>query len=169
VDVISFDFVHDDETIREVFGLDYSPADYSRTYSMLRRHVPVIPHLTLGLRAGELHGEAKALRELETLGLDALVLLVFIPTRGTRYATCSPPPLDQVAEFLLEARARLPRVPIYLGCMRPGGEYRRRLDVLAVRAGLNKIVNPAREAVLVAQELGLGIQWEDECCVVHRP
>jgi uncharacterized radical SAM superfamily protein len=168
VDVISFDFVHDDQTIRQVFGLDYVAADYSRTYSMLRHIAPVVPHVTLGLYGGQIRGERDALCELESLGLDALVLLVFVPTRGTRYASCSAPSLDQVEAILHDARARFQDAPIYLGCMRPGGDYRRELDILAVDAGLDKIVNPTRDAVRTADNLGLRVRWEDECCVVHR-
>ena len=168
VDVISFDFVGDNQTIRDVYGLDYTVDDYVRSYVMLRQHARVVPHLALGLRGGQFCGEYPALNMLQAVGLDALVLLVFIPTPGTRYAHCQPPPLAEVAEFLLTARCTFPDVPIYLGCMRPGGRYRRDLDPLAVRAGVNKIVNPAPSAVRVAEELGLSIHWENECCVIQR-
>lgn len=168
VDIISFDFVGNNETIHEVYGLDYTVEDYIRTYRMLRRYAKVVPHLTIGLRSGQLAGEYQALHILKTAGLDALVLLVFMPTPGTRYAHCSPPPLTKVSDFLLTARCTLPSTPIYLGCMRPGGLYRRELDPLAVRAGVNKIVNPAPSAIRKAQELQLSVQWESECCVIQR-
>ncbi|MEM4723912.1 MAG: hypothetical protein QXP01_02745 [Candidatus Hadarchaeum sp.] len=167
-DIISFDFVGDDATIREVYGLDYTVEDYLRKYEMLRRYAKVVPHLTVGLRGGQLCGEYQALHQLKTVGLDALVLLVFMPTPGTRYAHCSPPSLDQVADLLLTARVTLPDTPLYLGCMRPGGRYRRELDALAVRAGVNKIVNPAPSAIQEAKGLSLTIQWESECCVIQR-
>jgi uncharacterized radical SAM superfamily protein len=168
VDVISFDFVGDDTTIHQVYGLDYSVDHYVQEYTMLRRHARVVPHLTLGLLGGQFSGEYRALRILKDIGLDALVVLVLIPTPKTRYADCDPPAMDEVADFLLTARRMVPRVPIYLGCMRPGGRYRRQLDPVAVRAGLNKIVNPAPPAVRLARELGLLVQWEDECCVIQQ-
>lgn len=167
-DIISFDFVGDDETIREVYGLDYTAEAYLREYEMLRRYAKVVPHLTVGLRGGQLSGEYQALHQLKTVGLDALVLLVFMPTPGTHYAHCSPPSLDKVADLLLTARVTLPTTPMYLGCMRPGGRYRRELDALAVRAGVNKIVNPAPSAIQEAKDLLLTIQWESECCVIQR-
>jgi uncharacterized radical SAM superfamily protein len=169
VDVISFDLVGDNDTIREVYGLDYTVDEYAHTYAMLRRHARVVPHLTLGLRGGQFSGEHQALHIVKTAGLDALVVLVFIPTPGTRYADCEPPSLMEVAGFLLAARCALPDTPIHLGCMRPGGRYRRDLDSLAVWAGVNKIVNPAPSAVRLAAELGLAVQWENECCVIQRP
>jgi uncharacterized radical SAM superfamily protein len=168
VDVVSFDIIGDDATIGEVYGLGYGAADYMGTYRMLRQHVRVVPHLTLGLRGGNFSGEHDALSALQAAGLEALVLLVFRPTKGTRYAGCDPPPLSEVADFVLTARRALPDTPIYLGCMRPGGRYRRDLDALAVRAGVDKIVNPAPSAVGLAGELGLDVEWEDECCAIQR-
>ena len=168
VDVISFDWVGNDQTIREVYGLDYRVTDYACTYSMLRRYVRVVPHLTLGLRGGEMSGEYQALDQLGELGLEALVLLVFIPTPGTRFDRCQPPSVASVVAFIEQARSRLTNTPVYLGCMRPGGRYRRELDPLAVSAGVSKVVNPARSAVERAQELGRSICWESECCVIQR-
>jgi uncharacterized radical SAM superfamily protein len=167
-DVISFDFVGDDATIREVYGLPHTVDEYVHTYTLIRRFVPVVPHLTLGLRGGRLSGEHGAIERLVHLEPQALVLLVLIPTPGTRYSGCSPPPLSEVASFFRFARARLPNTPVYLGCMRPGGAYRRELDRLAVEAGLDKIVNPAPSAVSAAKSWGRTVEWEDECCAIHR-
>jgi hypothetical protein len=168
VDVVSFDWVGDDVTIREVYGLDLGVTDYARTYTMMRRYVRVVPHLTLGLYRGELRGEYQAVDRLADLGLEALVLLVFIPTPGTRYAQCQPPAVDRVAAFIDYVRSKLPNVPLYLGCMRPGGRYRQELDPLAVAAGVSKVVNPAQAAVRKALLLGLSVSWESECCVIQR-
>jgi uncharacterized radical SAM superfamily protein len=167
VDIISFDFVGDDETIREVYGLDRGVEDYVATYELLRSHATVLPHITVGLRAGRIVGEYKALDILEELGLEALNFIVFIPTPGTRYAERKPPQVEEVLKLLVEARLRFPTVPIHLGCMRPRGEYRDRLDPLAVRAGLNVIVSPAKAAVALAQELGLQVDRREECCAVR--
>jgi len=165
VDVVSFDFVGDDSTISEVYGLNVGVQAYVDSYEALRRHVAVVPHITVGLRDGRISGEFEALRLLGKLGLEALVLLVFIPTRGTRYQSKAPPPLSDVARFLTEARLSFPGIPIHLGCMRPYGSYRDELDSLAVRAGLNRIVSPARPAVELAKSLGLEIETGEECCV----
>jgi len=168
VDVISFDFVGDDETIREVYGLDVTVEDYIQSYQLLRRYTRVLPHITIGLRGGETGHEVRALDILGALGVEGLVLIVFIPTAGTRYADHQPPEIREVAEILVEARLRFPDKPLYLGCMRPRGRYRSELDPLAVRAGVNTIVNPAGEAVRLAEQLGLHIVWGRECCVLKR-
>jgi len=166
VDIISFDFVGDDETIREVYGLDLTVEDYVQSYQLLRRYARVLPHITIGLRGGELAHEVRALEILGDLGVEGLVLIVFIPTAGTRYADRQPPEIGEVVDILVESRLRFPDKPLYLGCMRPRGRYRIELDPLAVRAGVNAIVNPAREAVRLAEKLGLAIRWGQECCVI---
>jgi uncharacterized radical SAM superfamily protein len=165
VDVISFDIVGDRQTIRDCYGLDATPALYEATYRMLRRYAHVVPHITIGLRGGELGHERPALDLLARCGLDALVLIVFIPTPGTRYADRAPPAVEQVAGMVAEARQRFPDVPLHLGCMRPRRGYRARLDPLAVRAGVNVLVSPSREAKAAAKALGLQAVQTRECCV----
>ncbi|MGD8397292.1 MAG: radical SAM protein [Anaerolineae bacterium] len=166
VDVISFDFVGDDETIREVYGLDRTVADYAATYRLLRRHARTIPHVTIGLRGGKLGHERPALERLREMGADGLVFLVFMPTPGTRYADCQPPAPEAVAGLIAEARIMFPDVPLYLGCMRPKGRYRREVDPLAIRAGVNVMVSPSREARQLAADLGLTAREMRRCCVL---
>ena len=167
VDVISFDFVGDDETIREVYGLEAGVGDYVAAYELLRSYATVVPHITVGLKGGRIAGEYEALDILEELGLEALTFIVFIPTPGTQYSDREPPRAEEVVDLLVEARLRFPGVPIQLGCMRPRGKYRDRLDPLAVRAGVNVIVSPSRRAVTVAEKLGLMVERREECCAVR--
>jgi uncharacterized radical SAM superfamily protein/biotin synthase-related radical SAM superfamily protein len=164
-DVVSFDLVGDDATIAEVYGLDATVDDYRAAYRLLRRHLPAIPHITIGLRGGQISGEREALHILQEEGAAAIVFLVLIPTPGTRYAGRTPPPVEEVARLLAEARLAFPTIPLLLGCMRPGGAYRRALDPLAVRAGINRIVKPGKAALALARELGLEIEEGEECCV----
>jgi len=166
VDVISFDFVGDDETIQEVYGLERRVEDYVKSYDLLRGYFPLIPHITVGLKGGEIVGEYRALEILEELGVEGLILIVFTPTSGTRYAGRKPPELKGVIDLIVEARLRFPGAPLYLGCIRPRGEYRHLLDPWALRAGVNGIVSPASEAVVLAEELGLEIVRREECCAV---
>jgi uncharacterized radical SAM superfamily protein len=166
VDVISFDVVGDAETAREVYGLDLELDDYMRTLDMLRAHRPVVPHLTIGLRGGRMSGERAALEALRERDVDRVIFIVFIPTAGTAYADCTPPPLAEVADLFIDARVSLPDAGLYLGCMRPHGAYRQAVDELAVCAGLNAIVNPSRSAQRLAGELELRIIWGDECCAL---
>lgn len=166
LDVVSFDWVGDDATIQEVYGLDRSVEDYVACYTMLRRHCTVVPHLTIGLHGGQIRGERRALRLLQELGVERLVCNVFIPTPGTTFADRQPPTVEEVAGLLAEARLKLQTVPLLVGCMRPAGAYREALDVLALRTGVTTIVNPALAAVRVAAQMEMEVQWSDECCVL---
>jgi len=164
VHVISFDFVGDDEVIERVYKHRKTVQDYLETYRMLRRHFRVIPHITIGLDGGRIGHERKALKILAEEGVEGLIFIVFIPTPGTEYALRPPPPVEEVASILAEARLLFPRTPIALGCMRPRGDYRRKLDPLAIVAGVNRIVNPSREGIQKALELGLSLERSSECC-----
>ena len=167
-DVISFDLVGDSETAREVYGLELGLADYMDTLSLLRRHASVVPHITIGLRGGELSGERQVIEALSRIDLEALIFIVLIPTKGTTYADRLPPLLGQVADLFLQARVQLPNTRLYLGCMRPFSEYRRAIDQLAIRAGFNGIVNPTLKAERLAGDLGLRVIWGEECCALHH-
>jgi uncharacterized radical SAM superfamily protein len=158
--------VGDDQTIHEVYGLKRTVADYEATYRLLRRHARTLPHVTIGLRGGQLGHEMAALERLQALGAEELVLLVFMPTPGTRYANRQPPSVEAAANILAEARLRFPQATLYLGCMRPKGRYRDHLDPLAVRAGFNVVVSPARTARESAARLGLQVHQMRECCVL---
>ncbi len=165
LDVVSLDFVGDDQTIREVYGLAATVADYEEAYRACSRWAMVVPHITIGLRGGRLGHERAALERLRGLGPRRLVFLVFIPTAGTRFGHLAPPRVEEVAELLAEARLLFPEAFLQLGCMRPQGEYRLRLDRLAVEAGVNSVVNPAAE--LKEHCAALGLRWREsfECCV----
>jgi uncharacterized radical SAM superfamily protein len=166
VDIVSFDFVADNETIDEVYGTGRTVDDYVETYRLLRRQARTLPHVTIGLRGGVVGHELRAFEILQELGVDGLVLLVFMPTPDTRYADRQPPSPQTVAALVAEARVRFPSAPLYLGCMRPKGSYRDHLDPLAVKAGVNVIVSPSRPARELAGELGLTIRQSRECCVL---
>ena len=45
--------------------------------------------------------------------------------------------VEDVLSIIREAQRRLPGCAITLGCMRPGGSYRRELDLAAIRAGID--------------------------------
>lgn len=164
-DCVSFDFVADNTTIQEVFGNHRTVADYVACYQALRQKVKVIPHICIGLKGGEINGEYQALKLLHELGAETLTFIVFMPTRGTRFADRQPPNILETARLLSHARLTFPHIPLHLGCMRPGGRYREELDIWAVRIGFDVIVNPAPVAVRLAEKLGLTLLRGEECCV----
>ena len=165
-DCVSFDFVGDDQTIRDVFGLERTVDDYIQCYQELRKQVKVMPHICIGLHGGQIRGEYHAVELLQKLGMDTLTFIIFTPTRKTRYADCLPPNMDEVVKLLTWARSYCLDIPIHLGCMRPGGRYRSEIDQWAVKIGMDTIVNPTPKAKELAKELGLSILRGEECCVL---
>lgn len=162
----SFNLIGDNSTIKEVYGLDKTVHDFMDSYCGLRRHVRTFPHITIGLHGGDIIGEYKAVDMLSKVGCDALVFNVFIPTAGTRFANVAPPAVDDAVDVITYARKQLNGTEIYLGCMRPGGAFRREFDAKNVEAGIDRIVMPERSARELAKKLDLDISYREECCVL---
>ncbi len=162
--VISFDFPASSRIISRVYGHGAAMEDYLRSYRYLKKYGRVIPHLCLGLAEGKIREEYQVLELLQQEGAEGICLLVFTPTPGTEYDRFSPPPLEDVGQFFQAAREYFPDMPLYLGCMRPGGSYRADLDRLALRGKIDKIVQPSPPARQLAKEMGLEISYSEECC-----
>jgi uncharacterized radical SAM superfamily protein len=77
-----------------------------------------------------------------------------------------PPHIDEALDVITHAQEKLNGSKIYIGCMRPGGSYRREFDCSCVREGVDRIVMPEYNARKLAQELGLDITYREECCVL---
>ena len=95
---------------------------------------------------------------------DALVIIALIPLRGTPLGVCDPPTPDDIARTLATARKMMPETPIALGCMRPTGEHRVKTDTMAVEAGVNAIAFPEKQAVELAESMGVEIEFSHKCC-----
>jgi uncharacterized radical SAM superfamily protein len=162
--VVSFDLPGDDATIAAVYRLPFTAAQYLDAYRNLLTSARVVPHICIGLNGGSIGSEYQLLKNLQGEAVEAISFIVFRPTAGTAYEKAAPPLLSDTARLLATARLMFPRVPLYLGCMRPGGRYREELDLLALRAGVNKIVLPTPAARQKAAELGLEIIMSEECC-----
>ena len=164
--VVSFDFVVDRPVIENVYGLRASPDDYIRSYRYLRRYCRVVPHICIGIMSGRIESEYRVLKTLRREGAEAISFIVFRPTRGTAFAFAAPPAPEDVADLLAYARVLFPRTPLHLGCMRPGGRYREKLDCFALGMGINKIVQPTAAAKRLALKMGLKIVFGEECCAL---
>jgi uncharacterized radical SAM superfamily protein len=165
-DVVSFDFVGSDSAIRNVYGLPLTVDDYALSFELLSKHCRVVPHVCIGLDGGLPSGELTALRLVRELGADEVVLIVLIPTPGTRFASCRPPDLQHVRKVVETARSTFADGIVKLGCMRPRGEYRSQVDRMCLDLGIDAIVLPHRDAVRHAEDRGLKVIWTEECCAL---
>ncbi len=137
--VVSFDFTQDQNVIKEIYHLPYSPGDYLLQYeALLKTGLRVVPHICLGLGSYD----EKTLLSITALNPEKVVLLIFRPTKGTPLHNKAVPRLNDLERLWLKFR-RDYSGKIILGCMRPGGLYRQRVDSLAYRVGFDGIVKPA--------------------------
>lgn len=164
IDVISFDLIGADESIKEVIGIEKRVEDYERSLDALVTSVSsVVPHITIGLHGGKLLGEERALEIASSKTISALVFLVLVPTAGTAFEKALPPVAEEVGKLISAARLKRPDIPIMLGCMRPRLlEY----EISALNAGVDGIVMPRQETLKGAKSLGLIVQSVEGCCAV---
>lgn len=169
IDCASVDVVGATETLHSVYGLKRrSLDDYVTTLRVLNEnHVSISPHICVGLHYGKLLGELTALQHIRSiLQPRILVIIAFMPTPNTPMANAPPAdPLD-VARVCALARLLFPKTEIALGCMRPRGAGRRRMEQLAIQAGVTRIVLPTKATRDYLLEEGYAISTKNACCVI---
>lgn len=181
VERISFDFVYDDDVIRNVYHLsDKTKEDFEKTYLLMRRIIGgkieniegypstrVVPHITIGLSCGEVkEGDFKTIDELAYIKPTLLVIDIFIPTKGTPFENCKPPKIDNVLEVIDKATRRLTRTTLFLGCMRPFGDYRDELDLRAYEIGVSGFVLPSKKLVEKLENNSIEYKMFNHCCAM---
>lgn len=162
----SFNMIGDDSTIREIYNLDKTTKDFLDSYKAIKEKVKTFPHITIGLHHGIVKGEYNALDILSNLGTEAIVFNIFIPNQDTELGDVSPPNLNEVQDVISYARKKINGVELYLGCMRPGGSYREKLDKFCVEEGIDRIVMPSKSARILAVSMGYEITESQECCII---
>ena len=165
VDAALIDIIGSDETIREVYRLDVSVEDYDRSLSAFHEAgIPFVPHVLTGLHYGELRGELEALKTISKYSPSAVIIIAFMPIRGTPMEKVVPSEPEDIARILVSARLLMPETPLALGCMRPKGEHRITTDLLAVKAGADAIAFPVEEAIRLAESMNLETSFSPLCC-----
>ncbi|OAA30957.1 hypothetical protein AT15_08230 [Kosmotoga arenicorallina S304] len=159
-DIVSFDFVGDAETMKEVYGENLFNVSMKSFELLIENDIKVVPHITVGLKGGLLSHEFKALDLLEKAGIKKVVFLVFIPTAGTVYGKKTPPKIEDV-EMVFKRASGFRRI---LGCMHPGGNYRRELQNMALSLKFDAIVQPIKTVIEKAKSLDIKTSYFYECC-----
>ena len=155
-----------------IYHLNLKPEDYvSMLDGMVKAGIKNIsPHICIGLDYGRLKGEIKALKIVSKFNPTVVVLTVLIPTKETPMEKVPPPKPEDVAKIVAIANLMLPKTPISLGCVRPGGTHRNHIDKLAVKAGVSRIAVPSKNAFKEAKKLGLKTKvfHKNMCCCVKN-
>jgi hypothetical protein len=167
IDIASIDIVGSEETIRGVYGLKATVEDYRETLiNLLETSIPVVaPHLCVGLDHGRIVGEGEAIKILQDAKPKEVVFIVFTPTRRTPMEDVKPPSPADVGKVIALTRLLLPKADLSLGCMRPRTE-REKLEMLALRAGVNKMVIPSKKTRAWAESKHLDALSLDGCCSI---
>jgi uncharacterized radical SAM superfamily protein len=168
LDMALVDVIGDNETIHDILGLSASVQDYENTLFHLSSFgIRIAPHIIVGLHKGELKGELRALDVLRKFHPDVIVIVIFIPTKGTPSDMAAPPKIEDVVKVITKAREMFD-VPLSLSCVRPGGRYRSILDKYAILSGIDRMAVPSRSAYRTGQELGLNIIEVPKMCCSYR-
>ena len=170
LDMALVDCIGSNETISRILGLSNTVSDYENTLKFLTGEgIPIAPHIIVGLNDGALDGEFEAIEMVQKYDPDVVVIVVFIPTKGTAGAGSKPPALEDVAAIVAKARQAFPKTPLSLSCVRPGGRYRTQLDECAILCGIDRIAVPSRSAYRLCNSIGLDIQEVGDMCCSYNP
>jgi lipoyl synthase len=165
VDAALIDVIGSPETVEKVFNLKVTVQDYADSLAALEKaKLPLVPHVIVGLNEGRLDGELRALQMIQHVKIAALVIIAFMPIRGTAMEHTSPPKPADIAKVAAAARQMFPETPLVLGCMRPKGRNRGETDVLALKAGVDAVAFPSEEAVEYAKSKGYKTAFSSYCC-----
>ncbi|MGB9857853.1 MAG: radical SAM protein [Dictyoglomaceae bacterium] len=164
VDEVSFDFILDEDIIENIFHLKKSSRDYKKTFELLREYFSVSPHIVLGLNNGKISKEYEAIEFLSKFELPKIIFIIFTPIKDTPMENISPPTIESLRKFFIFTKEKMPRVNLYLGCVRPKGDYRKNIDFLAYEIGFKAIVNPHPEVLEYLKKNNLVEDYFEECC-----
>ena len=165
IDGVAIDIIGANETIREVYHLDSTVEDYDRSLKLLSSYdLSLRPHIILGLHYGKFLGEYQALDMIAKYPIHSLIVVILVPMHDTKMWGIDPPNTDEVEEFFVKARLKMPDTYILLGCARPLGNYKKIVDKAAVEAGMNGIAFPAEGIVAHAEAMGLQAKFFENSC-----
>jgi uncharacterized radical SAM superfamily protein len=117
-------------------------------------------HLTAGFGATDLMRSAELVK---SKGLDEIVLLALVPTKGT----ITEDVLIAEDAVVEDVKALIAMgFKITLGCMRPRAH--RDLETKCIEAGVRNIANPSRTTLAWAESRGMKVIERKTCCCVTQ-
>jgi len=165
VDQVLIDIIGDEDTIRQVYHLEKTPADYWESLACLKEaDLAIAPHIIIGLHFGQIRGELEALRRITAAQTQAIILVVLNPIPDTPMQACPPPPPEEIGRLAAAARVLNPHARLALGCARPASALKVRMERLAIQAGINVLAYPCQESLDFARSLGLATEFSEMCC-----
>jgi uncharacterized radical SAM superfamily protein len=172
VDIVSFDINMDEDVIKNIYHMDIELTEYKRAIDLLKKfNLNIIPHICIGLHYGKLHKELESLKFIkETIGNPSLIVVIaLIPPKNPKVKFDTPLPED-IAKVICLIRFIFPETEISLGCMRPRGNYKVKIEKLALQAGITRIELPSRETLKWLKKRNSEIQFKyfSACCAIPK-
>ena len=165
VDAALIDVIGSNETISEIYQMNTKVEEYEKSLKALHEsEIPTVPHVLVGLHYGKLKGEFQALKMISKYNPAAVITIAFVPINGTVMEDVKPPSPEDIVRVLIAARFMLPNTPLVLGCVRPKGNHRVKTDILSIKAGVNAIAYPTKEAIQLAESMSLKTSFSPVCC-----
>lgn len=165
VDQALIDIIGDEDTIRQVYHLDKTPADYAAALACVKEAgLSIAPHIVIGLHFGQIRGELEALRQVTASEVEAIIMVVLNPLPGTPMRVFPPPPPEAVGRLIALARLFNPHTRVALGCARPPSAVKVAMERLAIDAGINTLAYPSQESIAHARAVGLSVEFAELCC-----
>ena len=161
IDVISFDVIGSSEAMKNVYGLEVEPDYFDRALSEFNKsELKAVPHITVGLDAGNDSGEIEALKIIARHEPDFVVLNALMSSEGAEKSA------ERLIEILPLARDILPEnTAIGIGCMRPRGDLLNASQI--VESGISSIALPSKNLIQELRSLGIDITEKDGCCAFY--
>lgn len=102
------DVIADDDSLREVLGVNKSRRDVENTLRYLSEEgVPLASHIIVRIHGGKLKGELRAFEMVRKYHPRVVVIVIFIPTKNTPFEHTSPPAISDVVKIITRTRIML--------------------------------------------------------------
>ncbi|MCW3998221.1 MAG: radical SAM protein [Candidatus Bathyarchaeota archaeon] len=164
VDLALIDVIGSETTIKKL-DINLKLNDYIRSLRALQRAgLSFVPHVIVGLDNEKLRSEFNALKIISSTQPSAIVIIAFMPIRGTNMARIKPSDPEDIAKVLVASRLIFPKTAIALGCMRQRGEERKTTEIYALKAGVAAIAYPTEETIKYAKTNNYKIIFQSHCC-----
>ncbi len=165
IDSAMLDIIGDEDTICKVYHLNATVEDYDNSLKYLsERNINSSPHVVIGLKHGKIAGEYGAIDIISKYNISSVVLVGFMPMTGTKMENITPPEPEEIGDVFLYARKKFFDTPVLLGCERPYGISKLKIEEFAVKAGLNGIAYPSEGVIPFSVRLGLMPKFSELCC-----
>lgn len=169
IDLVSFDVAGDEFIIKNIYGLDKSPKDYVNSLNwLLESKIKFIaPHICIGLNQKNTLSEFLSLSIIKNINPKLIVLIAFIPTKGTPMESAHAPTPELISKSICLTRLMFPTSEISLGCMRPKrGKLRYYIEKMALKSGITRIVLPSRKITRYFASEHYKINEYNSCCAL---